>query len=202
MKNIHSIDTDSFALTGASASPANTTVPAADFPSDLHVMRMVASSRAARNVYVATKIGQMVKSVASRIALWNRTRTTRQALASLDNHLLADIGMERGEINEYLGVSKPSMLARAISAAVKTVIQWISAHNTRATMLRLSDAQLNDIGMTRFDVEVMVRDIRGGRLAMPAPVVKPAPIAKKTVKLSPAVNNNVSSWFISPRRAA
>ena len=202
MKNIHSIDTDSFALTGASASPANTSVAAVDFPSDLDVMRMVSSSRAERNVYIATMIANGVKSVAGRIAKWNRTRTTRHALVGLDSHLLRDIGLERADLNEYLGVSKPSMLARAISAAVKTITQWNSAHNTRATMLRLSDSQLNDIGMTRFDVEVMVRDIRGGRLAMPAPVVKPAPIAKKTVKLSPAVNNNVSSWFISPRRAA
>ena len=40
MKNIHSIDTDSFAFTGASATPANTQTTFVDFPSDAKVMAM------------------------------------------------------------------------------------------------------------------------------------------------------------------
>ena len=207
MKNIHSIDTDSFALTGASASPANTSVAAVDFPSDLDVMRMIASSRAERNVYIATMIANGVKSVAGRIAKRNRTRTTRHALVGLDSHLLRDIGLERADLNEYLGVSKPSFITRVFSGLADTVVKWNNARLTQSALYRLTDAQLNDIGMIRHDIDVLARDIRTGRIATPTTPLKAAaveaPRAKPTMQIVRPVNSNhVSSWFISPRRAA
>ena len=207
MKNIHSIDTDSFALTGASASPANTTVPAADFPSDLHVMRMVASSRAARNVYVASKIGQAFKALTSKVALWHRTRTTRQALTGLDNRLLRDIGLERADIEQFGTTSKPGIIVRGFSTAAKAIVRWNAARLTQSALHKLTNAQLNDIGLSRHDIDVLARDIRTGRIETPTTVLKSAAVEAPRVKavrkiVRPVNSNSVSSWFISPRRAA
>ena len=207
MKNIHSIDTDSFALTGASVSPANTQTTVVDFPSDLKVMHMVAESHAARNRYVASLIGSAFKAVGGKIALWHRTRITRQSLAGLDARLLRDIGLERADIDGSLAETNPGIIARGFAGIAKAIANWNTARHTQSALHRLTDAQLNDIGLTRNDIDVLARDIRDGRLPTPATVVETAaveaPKAKPAMKVVyPINNNNVSSWFISPRRAA
>ena len=201
MKNIHSIDTDSFALTGVSVAPANTQTIVIDFPSDIKVMRMVAESHAARNRYVANLITSTVKAAAGKIARWHRTRTTRQALAGLDDHLLRDIGLERADIDGLVANTEPGILARGFAAAAKAIVNWNTARQTQSALHRLTDAQLNDIGLTRHDIDVLARDIRGGLLATPTPVE--ASRAKTPTNIVRPVNcNSVSSWFISPRRVA
>jgi uncharacterized protein YjiS (DUF1127 family) len=207
MKNIHSIDTDSFALAGASDSPANTSVAAGDFLSDLDVLRIIATSRAERNVYVATIIANGVKSVARKIAKWNQTRTTRDALVGLNNHLLRDIGLKRADIKEYLGASKPNFITRGFLGLTNTIVKWNNARLTQSALHRLTDAQLNDIGMIRHDIDFLARDIRTGRVATPTTIHKAAavkpPRTKPTMQIVRPVNSNlVSSWFRSPRRAA
>ncbi|MDE0808809.1 MAG: DUF1127 domain-containing protein [Alphaproteobacteria bacterium] len=207
MNKIHSIDTDSFALTGASASPANTSVATGEFLSELDVLRIVATSRAERNVYIATMIANGVKSVAGKIAKWNRTRTKRHALVGLNNHLLRDIGLERAAINEYLVASKSNFITRGFLGLTNTVVKWNNARLTQSALHRLTDAQLNDIGMIRHDIDFLARDIRTGRVATPTTTHKAAadkaPRTKPTVQIVRPVNSNlVSSWFISPRRAA
>jgi uncharacterized protein YjiS (DUF1127 family) len=207
MKTIHSIDTDSFALTGASVSPANTQLTQVDFPSDLMVMRMVADSHAARNRYIASLVASAFKAVTTKVALWHRTRTTRQALTGLDNHLLRDIGLERSDFDGSKTASKPGIIARGAAVAGKTISDWNTARATQSALHRLNDAQLSDIGLTRHDIDVLARNIRDGRFATPATVVKAvaveAPRAKATPKVVYPINSNhVSSWFISPRRAA
>jgi uncharacterized protein YjiS (DUF1127 family) len=207
MKNIHSIDTDSFALTGASASPANTSVAAGDFLSDHDVLRIVATSRAERNVYITTMIANGVVSVAGKIAKWNRSRTTRDALVGLNNHLLRDIGLERADIIEHLGASKPNFITRSFLWLTNTIVKWNNARLTQSALHRLTDAQLNDIGMIRHDIDSLARDIRIGRVTTPTTIQKAAavktPRTKPTVQIVRPVNSNlVSSWFISPRRAA
>jgi uncharacterized protein YjiS (DUF1127 family) len=207
MKNIHSIDTDSFALTGASVSPANTQTTFIDFPSDLKVMRMVAESHAARNRYVASLIASAFKAVTGKIAQWHRTRTTRRALTELDSRLLRDIGLERADIEGYAVKSKPGFVARGFAVVAKAVANWNTARQTRSALHRLSDAQLNDIGLTRYDIDVLAREIRDGRLATPATVTMAAAVETPKIKpvmkvVYPTNSNHVSSWFISPRRAA
>lgn len=207
MKNIHSIDTDSYALTGASASPANTSVATGDFSSELDILRIVAAGRAERNVYIATMIANGVKSVAGKIAKWNRTRAERHTLVGLNNHLLRDIGLEHAAINEYLVASKSNIITRGFFGLTNMIVKWNNARLTQSALHRLTDAQLNDIGMIRHDIDFLARNIRTGRVATPTTTHKAAADnalwTKPTVQIVRPVNNNlVSSWFISPRRAA
>jgi uncharacterized protein YjiS (DUF1127 family) len=208
MKTINTIDTDSFAMTGAAVAPANTQMTMVDFPSDLKVMRMVAESRAARNRYIAALVTKAVKSVIGTVAGWHRKHATRQALAGLDNRLLRDIGLERADLEAQAIVAEPGIISRWASSVATTVRNWNAARQTHSTLLRLSDAQLADIGLSRHDVEVLVGEIRGGRIDHPARVQTAAasaedrPVAKRVKPVMPVNSNHVSSWLMSPRRVA
>ena len=207
MKNIHSIDTESFALTGASVSPANTQMTTVDFPSDIKVMRMIADSHAARNRYVGGLIASAIKFVAGKVAHWHRTQTTRRALTGLDARLLRDIGLERSDVDFIVTDSKPSVIARGFAAMGKALVTWNTARHTHSALHALTDAQLNDIGLTRHDIDVLARDIRDGRVTTPATVATAMAVeAPKVIDrpriVRPVNCNHVSSWFISPRRAA
>lgn len=208
MKNIHSIDTDSFAFTGASAKPANTQTTIVDFPSDAKVMRMVAESHAARNRYVAGLIASGVKALVSPVINWNRKRATQLALADLDTHLLQDIGLERADIDAYVANGKPGMIASGFAALAGAFNAWNTARQTKYALLRLTDAQLTDIGLTRFDVELLANEIRGGTFGTPATVeTAMAATEGKSEKqahaiVKPVNCNHVSTWFMAPRRVA
>ena len=208
MKNIHSIETDSFAFTGASATPANTQMTIVDFPSDAKVMRMIAESHAARNRYVAGLIASGVKALFGPVVTWNRKRATQRALADLDTRLLQDIGLERGDIDAYLAKGKPGVISSGFAAIADAVKTWYTARRTKQALLRLTDAQLTDIGLTRFDVEMLVDEIRAGTFGTPATVetamtaTEGKPVAKAHKIVKPVNCNQVSSWFTAPKRAA
>lgn len=208
MKNIHSIDTDSFAFTGASAKPANTQMTIIDFPSDAKVMRMVADSHAARNRYVAGLIASGVKALVGPVINWNRKRATQRALADLDTHLLQDIGLERADIDAYIADGKPGVIAGGFAALAGKFNAWNTARQTKYALLRLTDAQLTDIGLTRFDVELLANEIRGGTFGTPATVeTAMAATEGKSEKqahaiVKPVNCNHVSTWFMAPRRVA
>ena len=208
MKNIHSIETDSFAFTGASATPANTQMTIVDFPSDAKVVRMIAESHAARNRYVAGLIASGVKAVFEPAIKWNRKRATRRALAELDTHLLQDTGLDRADIDAYLADDKPGVIAGGFAAIANAYKIWNTARQTKQALLRLTDAQLNDIGLTRFDVEMLADEIRAGTFGTPATVEtartasEGKPVARAHEIVKPVNCNQVSSWFMAPKRAA
>ena len=91
--------------------------------------------------------------------------------------------------------------ARAVmsgaSALAAVVRRWQAAHETRDSLMRLSDHQLRDIGLTRDDVEVLAGDILSGRTRLiAAEVIRDA----KPVLLPRAVNANAGNREL--RRAA
>ena len=207
MKTIYFVDTDRFTLTSTPASPANTQARAVDFPSDLEVLNIVSSSRTTRNTHVAALIGAGFSILGAKIAQW--TRTTRQTLLTLDDHLLRDIGLDRADIRRFADDAAPGVIARclavlskSISGFVDATVAWNKAQNTRAALIALSDAQLSDIGLSRHEVDLLAMDIRAGRW----PTTEVKTIANKRAKGFWPVNTNVSthinSWIISPRKVA
>ena len=209
MKTIYCVNTDSFALTGTPASPANTQARPADFPSYLEVLNMVSSSRTARDTRVAALTGAGFSALGAKIAQWNRSRTTRQTLLTLDDHLLRDIGLDRADIHRFADDAAPGVIARcfavlseSISGFVDAIVAWNKAQNTRAALIALSDAQLSDIGLSRHEVDLLAMDIRAGRW----PTTEVKTTGDKLAKAFRPVNTNVSthvnSWIISPRKVA
>ena len=209
MKTIHFVDTGSFALTGAPASPANTQAPAVDFPSDLQVLRMVSASRAARNTRVAALIRAGFNALGAKIAQWHQPRTTRQTLLTLDDHLLQDIGLDRADIRRFADNAAPGVIARFFAVLSKSVngfvdaaIAWNKAQTTRSALKALSNAQLSDIGLSRHEVDLLAMDIRAGRWPTAEVKATAGKPAKRFWPVNANVSTHVNSWIMSPRKAA
>lgn len=207
MTVMHTVDTDNFALSGGFAPIANTQVTRNDVPSDKDLVLLAAKSRAARDQYVASAIGGAIKALATMVLDWHQKRVSRKALAGLDARLLRDIGLDSADVQRAIYGAGPGRLTNAVKAVGGYFGKWNQARLTRSALLSLNDAMLSDIGMTRYDVDMLAQDIRAGRwpankTAKPArPTVGPAPLENVTMG-KPVNNNHVHSWFIAPRKAA
>ena len=202
MKIMHSVDTNSFALSGGFSLAANTQANLINLPSDKDLVLIAASSRAARDLYLVNLVGQGVKTLLNTAANWHRTRTTRQGLDRLDARLLRDIGLDRAAIQQSAINAVPGRVSRAVSAVTGYFVKWNKARLTRSALLSLNDKMLDDIGMNRHDVDLLALDIRAGRWPATA-TANPVTKSVKSVTMGRPVNNNtVSSWFIAPRKAA
>ncbi len=90
---------------------------------------------------------------------WNRRRKARATLLSLDDRLLADIGLARHEIDAHVArlsgaINGPLPVAIAameedVTAPLKA---WSAARATVKELSRLTDRQLMDIGVIRGDI--------------------------------------------------
>lgn len=90
---------------------------------------------------------------------WNRRRKARATLMSLDDRLLADIGLDRYEIDAHVSrlsgaINGPLPVAIAamegdVTAPLKA---WSAARATVKELSRLTDRQLMDIGVIRGDI--------------------------------------------------
>jgi uncharacterized protein YjiS (DUF1127 family) len=90
---------------------------------------------------------------------WNRRRKARATLMALDDRLLADIGLDRHEIDAHVGrlsgaINGPLPVAIAamegdVTAPLKA---WSAARATVKELSRLTDRQLMDIGVIRGDI--------------------------------------------------
>lgn len=53
------------------------------------------------------------------------------------------------------GVGAATRVMRAVATLRNAVVDWARARDTRAQLMRLSDHELNDIGLTRGDIARM-----------------------------------------------
>jgi len=109
---------------------------------------------------------------------WNRRRQARASLESLDDRLLADIGMARFEIEAHV-----SRLSGAINGPIPLAVQameedvtaplkaWSAARATVKALSRLTDRQLMDIGVIRGDIDELAGDLAERNLAANSNVV-------------------------------
>ena len=109
---------------------------------------------------------------------WNRRRQARASLESLDDRLLADIGMARFEIEAHV-----SRLSGAINGPIPLAVQameedvtaplkaWSAARATVKALSRLTDRQLMDIGVIRGDIDELAGDLADRNLAANSNVV-------------------------------
>lgn len=109
---------------------------------------------------------------------WNRRRQARASLESLDDRLLADIGMARFEIEAHV-----SRLSGAINGPLPLAVQameedvtaplkaWSAARATVKALSRLTDRQLMDIGVIRGDIDELAGDLAERNLAANSNVV-------------------------------
>lgn len=103
---------------------------------------------------------------------WNQRRKARATLMSLDDRLLADIGLDRYGIDAHvakLGGAINGPLPVAIAAMQGDVTAplkaWSAARATVKELSRLTDRQLMDIGVIRGDIAELAGDLAETGLA-------------------------------------
>ena len=95
-----------------------------------------------------------------------RRRSIEAQLNAMSDHMLADIGVVRGDIptfarewakNEHpAGASKKSV--SLVDRVVRNVKQWARRQSIEAQLRGMSDRMLDDIGVERADIDRIVRE--------------------------------------------
>jgi uncharacterized protein YjiS (DUF1127 family) len=96
------------------------------------------------------------------VILWLRRSAAHDQLSRLDDRLLRDIGVDRGQIGTIVDRVQSSTLvnipasadfAEMIDAAVlEPIRQWNRTRQTARSLSRLDDRQLADVGLLRSDI--------------------------------------------------
>jgi uncharacterized protein YjiS (DUF1127 family) len=97
---------------------------------------------------------------------WNRRREIYDQLMSMDDRMLADIGMTRYDAAEYvrrLGREVQEPLPEVLAAMEQDVTApiraWNRARVTARQLDQLTDRQLVDIGVVRGDIDELAQDV-------------------------------------------
>jgi uncharacterized protein YjiS (DUF1127 family) len=94
------------------------------------------------------------------VALWNKRRRAFNALAALDDRMLADIGVARAEIAEVVkGVHKSVSYPAVSLDIVSPIAAWNRARQTASQLYKLEDRMLLDIGVVRGDIEWLASEV-------------------------------------------
>ena len=108
----------------------------------------------------------IVNLIVRPVVEWNRRREIYDTLMSMDDRMLADIGMTRYEAAEYvrrLGREVQEPLPEALAAMEQDVTApiraWNRARLTARQLHELSDRQLRDIGVVRGDIAELAQDV-------------------------------------------
>ena len=94
------------------------------------------------------------------VVLWNKRRRAFNALAALDDRMLADIGVARAEIAEVVkGVHKSVSYPAVSLDLVSPIAAWNRARQTANQLYKLEDRMLLDIGVVRGDLEWLASEV-------------------------------------------
>ena len=108
----------------------------------------------------------VVNLVVRPVVEWNRRREIYDTLMSMDDRMLADIGMTRYDAAEYvrrLGREVQEPLPETLAAMEQDITApiraWNRARLTERQLNGLSDRQLLDIGVVRGDIADLAQDV-------------------------------------------
>jgi uncharacterized protein YjiS (DUF1127 family) len=109
----------------------------------------------------------VVNLVVRPVVQWNRRREIYDQLMSMDDRMLADIGMTRYDAAEYVrNLSReqlqeplPETLAAMEQDVTAPIRAWNRARLTARQLNELSDRQLLDIGVVRGDIAELAQEV-------------------------------------------
>ncbi len=120
--------------------------------------------------------GQMFKRLGDAVRGWSKRRAARRALYDMDDRMLDDIGLNRGDIETAIGSPSFGLL----SGLKIAVTAWVERGRARRALYAMDERMLADIGITRSDIESVVNNrYDGPNAAKPAmPAMPEAPVAE------------------------
>jgi len=113
----------------------------------------MARARAMQAEYLVHAMGAPFRALMRLFNGWSAKRLAHDRLMYMDNRMLNDIGLTRADIDamdQGAGLTWVSDLSRHIVSAFKT---WSANRKTRAELLALDARTLDDIGLTRAEVD-------------------------------------------------
>jgi uncharacterized protein YjiS (DUF1127 family) len=127
-------------------------------------------------------------------------RALRRELLSLDDRLLADIGLTRGDVEavaaraaaepQPCGIAAPSRLATFVGAVLRGIGEAFRRRAAAAELMALDDRLLADVGLTRGDIPAAVGVARVGWLKDEIDsLVRPFRLWQRSVEASRALHS-------------
>jgi uncharacterized protein YjiS (DUF1127 family) len=144
-------------------------------PSDID--RVAADSVGGKGEWIALSL---VRHAARRIADWANKRATYRSLMSLDERMLTDIGLTRGDIPALVEALR-GPLARPASGFTSEMVlplkQWNLWRLAHKQLNQLDNRMLSDIGFVRGDIDWVADELAARSVAKPANANNAAPRA-------------------------
>ena len=119
----------------------------------------------------------LAKLIGRKLAAWSSRRDAYRRLMSLDDRMLADIGISRAEIP---AVIKAMRDVQGATSGFETEIvlplkQWNLWRDAHKQLSQLDNRMLSDIGLVRGDIDWVADELADRAVRKPANANKPAP---------------------------
>lgn len=165
-------------------------------PEDIHAL--IVEANRMRSAVIGDAIAALVAGPVLRYRRWKTTRVALRELESLDDRMLADIGVSRDQVRTLAlraaGVEQPAEQKGVLAALVRTRIaeplaRWRMRNRTRRELSALDNTMLHDIGIERGQIDGIARAVSNGNLAaVGAPV--PVGLALGWIDVPTPANSN------------
>jgi uncharacterized protein YjiS (DUF1127 family) len=160
------------------------------------IVRRAQQMRAAA---IGAWVADLVAKPALRYRQWRAARAAVRELESLDDRMLADIGITREQIRALTHAAphvaaqeRGAMLVDFVRARlVEPFKRWRARSRTRQELSALDDAMLRDIGIERGQIDGIAAAVAEGKLARPGTPV-PVGLALGFLDLPQPANSNQS----------
>jgi uncharacterized protein YjiS (DUF1127 family) len=119
----------------------------------------------------------LAKLIGRKLAAWSSRRDAYRRLMSLDDRMLADIGISRAEIPEVIKAMRNAQGAQSGFEAevVLPLKQWNLWRDAHKQLSQLDNRMLSDIGLVRGDIDWVADELADRAVRKPANANKPAP---------------------------
>jgi len=141
--------------------------------SPVEIAEMVRQANQMRAAVIGEAIADVVAGTVLRYRRWKTTHAAIRELESLDERLLADIGITRDQIRA-LAIAAPLDAVPARGSVVAGFVndrlvepfkRWRTRNRTRQELTALDDATLRDIGIERGQIDGIAAAVSEGKLS-------------------------------------